>query len=61
MSSTDELAGEQSVRAVSMLRNDQREGWQQPAIRFAPSDFASLRLMDSWLKPSNLQRVKAGS
>lgn len=60
MSSTDELA-EQSVRAVSMLRNDQREGWQQPAIRFAPSDFASLRLMDSWLKPSNLQRVKAGS
>lgn len=64
MLSTDELAGEQSGRAVSLLRNDQWEAWvrqQWTIIRLAPSDFASLMLTDSWLRPSNSQRVKDGS
>lgn len=64
MSSTDELAGEQSGGALSLVRNDQWEGWvrqQRTVIRLAPSDFASLMLTDSWLRPNNLQRVKDGS
>lgn len=58
------LAGEQSGGAVSLLRNDQwdacvRQQWT--VIRLAPSDFASSMLTDSWLRPSNSQRVKDGS
>lgn len=61
---TDELAGEQPGRAVNPLRNDQWEAWvrqQWTVISLAPSDFASLMLTDSWLRPSNPQRVKDGS
>lgn len=36
-----------------------RQQWA--AISLAPSDSASLMLTDSWLRPSNSQRVKDGS
>lgn len=49
---------------MSLLRKDQWEAWvrqQWTVIRLAPSDFAFLMLTDSWLRPSNSQRVEDGS